>query len=104
MAEYDIDKKNEFVKKNPQYGRIICRCESITEAEVVDAIHRNCGAKTVAGVKNRDRAGAGRCQGGFCQPVIVDILARELGKKHTDIEYKKQHSNLLKGRTKGEKI
>lgn len=104
MAEYDIDKKNAYVKKNPQYGRIICRCESITEAEVVDAIHRNCGAKTVAGVKNRVRAGAGRCQGGFCQPVIVDILARELGKKHTDIEYKKQHSNLLKGRTKGEKI
>lgn len=102
LDEYSFEEKNELVKDNAQFGHIICRCERITEGEIVDAIHRNCGATTVSGVKNRVRAGAGRCQGGFCQPEIIQILARELGKKPEEILYKKQHSNLLKSRTKGE--
>lgn len=67
----------ELVTDNPAYGRIICRCETVTEAEIVDAIRR--GARTIDGVKFRVRAGAGRCQGGFCQPLVMQILARELG-------------------------
>lgn len=75
--ELSRTEQDEVVKKDPRYGRIICRCESITEGEIVDAIHR--GARTLDGIKFRARAGAGRCQGGFCQPFIMDIISRELG-------------------------
>lgn len=73
----DADERAEAYKRNPLYGRIICRCETVTEAEIVDAIHR--GATTVDGVKRRTRAGMGRCQGGFCAPRVMEILSRELG-------------------------
>lgn len=72
------DKQAELIKENNLYGRVICRCETITEAEIVEAIHESCGARTVDGVKRRTRAGMGRCQGGFCGPRVTQILAREL--------------------------
>lgn len=72
------DKQAELIKENSLYGRVICRCETITEAEIVEAIHESCGARTVDGVKRRTRAGMGRCQGGFCGPRVTQILAREL--------------------------
>lgn len=72
------DKQAELIKENSLYGRVICRCETITEAEIVEAIHEPCGARTVDGVKRRTRAGMGRCQGGFCGPRVTQILAREL--------------------------
>lgn len=72
------DKQAELIKENSLYGRVICRCETITEAEIVDAIRESCGARTVDGVKRRTRAGMGRCQGGFCGPRVTQILAREL--------------------------
>lgn len=72
------DKQDELIKENSLYGRVICRCETITEAEIVEAIHESCGARTVDGVKRRTRAGMGRCQGGFCGPRVTQILAREL--------------------------
>ncbi|MGP1367481.1 MAG: NAD(P)/FAD-dependent oxidoreductase [Schwartzia sp. (in: firmicutes)] len=68
-----------LIAKDDRYGRVICRCETITEGEIVDAIRRPCGARTVDGVKRRTRAGMGRCQGGFCGPRVIAILARELG-------------------------
>lgn len=70
------------IAKNPSYGRIVCRCESITEGEILDAIHAPAGALDVDGVKRRTRAGMGRCQGGFCGSKVVELLAREL---HTDV-------------------
>jgi glycerol-3-phosphate dehydrogenase len=70
------EEQDQLVQADPSFGRIICRCESITEGEIVDAIHR--GARTLDGIKFRVRAGAGRCQGGFCQPLITQILSREL--------------------------
>ena len=72
------EEKNEMIKKNKAYGRIICRCESITEGEIIDAIHTNPGARDLDGVKRRTRAQMGRCQGGFCMPLITEILSREL--------------------------
>lgn len=69
----------KLVESDPLYGRVICRCETITEAEIVAAILAPCGARTIDGVKRRVRAGAGRCQGGFCGPRVTAILARELG-------------------------
>ncbi len=76
--EATIDKKNKMIKDNPAYGRIVCRCEGITEGEIIDAIRRNPGARDLDGVKRRTRAQMGRCQGGFCGPYITEILSREL--------------------------
>lgn len=71
--------RDEIIKQNPQYGNVICRCETITEGEIREAIRREPGACTVDGIKRRVRAGMGRCQGGFCSPRVVEILADELG-------------------------
>ena len=70
---------NALIARDPAYGRIICRCEQVTEGEIVDAIHRVPGARSLDGVKRRTRAGMGRCQAGFCSPRVMAILARELG-------------------------
>ncbi len=75
----DDDEKRAAIKDNPLYGRVICRCEGVTEGEIVDSIRRPCGAVDMDGVKRRVRAGMGRCQGGFCGPRVMEILSRELG-------------------------
>ncbi len=79
FAEMSAAERAKLIAANPLYGRIICRCESISEAEIVAAIHAPGGASTMDGVKRRVRAGMGRCQGGFCGPRVTAILARELG-------------------------
>lgn len=66
-----------FIRENPAYGNIVCRCEMVSEGEIIDAIRRPLGAKSLDGVKRRTRAGMGRCQSGFCSPRTMDILARE---------------------------
>ena len=76
--EASIEEKNQMIKKNSAYGRIVCRCEGITEGEIIDAIHRNPGARDLDGIKRRTRAQMGRCQGGFCGVYITEILSREL--------------------------
>lgn len=78
FKELSLAEKQAAIEENPLYGRVICRCETITEGEIVAAIQQPCGAKTVDGVKRRTRAGMGRCQGGFCGPRVTAILAREL--------------------------
>lgn len=78
FRELTYEKQQALIAQNPLYGRVICRCETITEAEIVEAIHGPCGARTVDAVKRRTRAGMGRCQGGFCGPRVTAILAREL--------------------------
>ena len=73
------EEKNEIIKQRPEFGKIVCRCELVTEGEIVDAIRTNPKPMDVDGVKRRTRATMGRCQGGFCSPYIVEILARERG-------------------------
>lgn len=90
----------EFVRQNPKFGNIICRCEQVSEGEVLDCIHRSCGATTIRGVKRRVRPGMGKCQGGFCQPRIIKILARELGIKEEDVRMKSPGSFILMEETK----
>ena len=68
-----------LIQQDPRYGRVVCRCETVTEGEIVAAIHQNPPARDVDGIKRRTRSGMGRCQGGFCGPQVVEILARELG-------------------------
>jgi len=79
FREMTNEERAEAIKENPLYGRIICRCETVTEAEIVAAIHADVPATSVDAVKRRTRAGMGRCQGGFCSPRVMEILARELG-------------------------
>ncbi|MDD3192205.1 MAG: NAD(P)/FAD-dependent oxidoreductase, partial [Bacilli bacterium] len=90
--------KRNFIEKDPRFAHIVCRCEQVSEGEVLDGIHRNCGATTIKGVKKRSRPGSGKCQGGFCEPLIINILARELGKQPTEIEYARAGSFILQKR------
>lgn len=85
MATASTDEKQRLIAENPLYANVICRCELVTEGEIVDAINRPLGATTVDGVKRRTRAGMGRCQSGFCNPATVQILARELHKEIKEI-------------------
>ena len=94
-AELSQAERNELIRSNPAYGKIICRCEQIFEGEIVDCIRRTCGARTVKGVKKRVRPGMGRCQGGFCEPRVVEILARELGISPLEVVYDGQDSRIL---------
>ena len=73
-----LEERNEYIRLNPAYGNIICRCEMVSEGEIIDAIRRPVGARSLDGVKRRTRAGMGRCQAGFCSPRTMEILAREL--------------------------
>ncbi len=99
-AELSVDERNALIRENPAYGQIICRCESISEGEILDAIHRPLGARSLDGVKRRVRAGMGRCQGGFCAPRVMEILARELGIDQLDVTKAGPGSELLVGKTK----
>ena len=102
FAQLSDQEKKEVIKKDSRYGRIICRCETISEGEIVDAINRNAGARTVDGVKRRVRPGTGRCQGGFCGPRVMEILARELGQDMKEIVKDHKDSYILTGYTKEE--
>ena len=95
MAELSPEERSEAIKKEPLYGKIICRCEQISEGEIIDCIRRPCGARSVKGVKKRVRPGMGRCQGGFCEPKVVEILARELGIDPTEVLLDPCGSNIL---------
>jgi len=101
MQELSIEERNQHIKNDPKFGKIICRCETVTEAEILDAIHRPVGAKTMVGTKLRTRAGAGRCQGAFCSLEILKILSRELKIDPIEVEYKHKGSPVLAAKTKG---
>lgn len=89
--------QDALVRENPLYGNVICRCETVTEAEIVDAIRRPLGARSMDAVKRRVRAGMGRCQGGFCGPKVVEILARELGCSVDEINKNVDGSYMVTG-------
>ena len=99
MSEEEI---NELIKKDPSFGRIVCRCEKISEGQIRDVINRKCGARTIKAVKMRCRPGMGRCQGGFCEPEVVKILARELNEGIDEIRLDRQGSNVLVSMAKEE--
>lgn len=100
FRELDGDELEVLLRKDPSYGRLVCRCEKVTEGEVVDCIRRPAGALDLDAVKRRTRAGMGRCQGGFCTPRLVELLSRELGIPYDEVTKKGGDSWLLAGRTK----
>ena len=91
------DAYQTLIRENPAYGQIICRCEQVTEGEIIDAIRRPLGARSLDGVKRRTRAGMGRCQAGFCSPRVMEILARELGVSQAEITKCGGASRLIVG-------
>ena len=91
------EERKALIKENPAYGNIICRCEMITEGEIIDAIRRPLGAKSLDAVKRRTRAGMGRCQSGFCAPRTMEILARELGVDMSEITKTGGNSKMIVG-------
>lgn len=86
FSELSIEEQDELIRKNPAYGRLVCRCECVTEGEIIDALHRTPQPRTLDAIKRRTRAGMGRCQGGFCQHKVLRIMARELGCSPEEIE------------------
>ncbi len=98
VRELNLNKAEELIHKNTKYGHVVCRCEHVTEGEILEAIRR--GASTLDGVKFRTRAGMGRCQGGFCTPHIIKILARELGIPAERVTKRGGKSRLLLYRVK----
>ena len=100
--EMSADERNALIKEHPEYGRIICRCETVTEGEIIDAVKRPLGARSLDGVKRRTRAGMGRCQGGFCSPRVMEIISRETGIPLDEVTKNGGNSKILTGRTKDE--
>ena len=100
FKECTDEEKNAIIAENPEYAHIICRCEMTSEGEIIDAIRTNPGARDVDGVKRRTRSGMGRCQGGFCSPYVVEILARELGVDYTEVTKFGGESYINIGKTK----
>lgn len=100
FTELDQNQIEETIKNDSRYGRIVCRCEKVTEGEVTACIHSVIGARNLDGVKRRTRSGAGRCQGGFCTPRVVEILSRELDIPMEEVTKNGGKSRLLIGKTK----
>lgn len=92
-----MEERNALIKEHPEYGNIICRCEMISEGEIMDAIHRPLGARSLDAVKRRTRAGMGRCQAGFCSPRVMEILEREVPMSMFDITKNGVGSNFVVG-------
>ncbi len=101
FSDMSLEEKDEMIKKDPAWGKIVCRCETVPEGEIIAAIRQPLGARTVEGVKRRCRAGMGRCQGGFCQFRVMHILARELGIPEEEVRFEERDAQVLYGRLKG---
>ena len=104
VAEISAEKLQALIDKNPAYGNIICRCETVSEGEIVDAVQCECGAEDIDGVKRRTRAGMGRCQGGFCMPRVLEIVSRETGVPFTSVKKNETGAYILTAETKGGKV
>ena len=102
FKDASIEEKNEAIRKDPAFGRVICRCETVTEGEILEAIRTNPKATDLDGVKRRTRAQMGRCQGGFCSPYVVELLAKELNIPYEAVTKFGKGSYINIGRTKEE--
>ena len=98
FSELPAETRDALIREDPRYGRIVCRCNQVTEGEIVEAIKR--GARTLDGVKFRTRAGFGPCQGGFCTARILEILSRELGIPPEEITMRGKGDRIVVGRVR----
>lgn len=102
MALSSDEERRRLILEDPKYGNVICRCEMVTEGEIINAIRRPVGAVTTDGIKRRTRAGMGRCQAGFCNPRVVEILAAELSVDESEVRKSGADSWYLVKEEKGE--
>ena len=100
FSEQPIEIKRKLIEENPNYGEIICRCETITKAEILEAINNPLGVDTITGIKYRTRAMMGRCQGGYCQTRITELIKEQKDKKAEDILYSRKNSNMFVGKVR----
>jgi len=98
FREMTDDEKDAYIKEHPEYGKIVCRCETVSEGEIRDAIRRNPPAYDIDAIKRRTRSGMGRCQGGFCSPYVMRLIAEEQGMKMEDVTKSGPGSNPLTGK------
>ena len=101
MRDMPLQEREKMIKENPDYGIIVCRCEEISKGEILDALRSPLCVPTVDGVKKRVRPGMGRCQGGFCSPLVVQIIAEFLGVPLSEVRKSSAESVILYGETKG---
>lgn len=97
--ELDFEARANLIKSEPSYGQIVCRCEMVSEGEIIDAITRPLGAKTLDGIKRRTRAGMGRCQAGFCAPKVMEIISTVLNMPYEEIRKNNENSYLVISKT-----
>ena len=97
------DEKQKLYQEDHRYGNLVCKCEKITEREIIDAIHGPLGNDTVKGIKKRARAGSGLCQGGYCESLVLKIIARETGQPLQNINYYGLNTPILVEETKVKK-
>lgn len=100
VKELSLKERNELIKKNPDYGVIICRCEEISKGEIIDALKSPAAVPTVDGIKKRVRPGMGRCQGGFCMPLVVQIISEYTGIKPEEVRKSSEDARISFGKTK----
>ncbi|MEG1255844.1 FAD-dependent oxidoreductase [Clostridium sp.] len=97
LSNMSLEERSKLIKIRPDYGTIICRCEEISKGEIIDAINSPIPARTIDGIKRRIRPGMGRCQGGFCMPLIMKIISEEAEIKLSDVTKKGKDSNIIVG-------
>ncbi len=100
LNDMTLEERNAMIKENSEYGKIICNCEKVSLGEIKELLTRSVPPTTVKGVKRRCRAGFGKCQGGFCSPLVTLILAKHYGVSPLDIKWDKEASNILKEEVK----
>ncbi len=96
------EEKNELIKKNPHYGKVVCGCENVTLGEIEDAMSRSLPVNSIKALKKRTRAGFGKCQGGFCQPIVLNLIAEKYGISPLEVKYDGEGSEIVKAEVKKE--
>ena len=102
FSEMTMEERKKAISENPDYGQIVCRCENVSRAEILSAIHNPLGVHTLTGIKNRTRSMMGRCNGGYCQTRITKMLEEELGLAPEDIRYQRENGVIFTGKVRGE--
>jgi glycerol-3-phosphate dehydrogenase len=100
LVNFTMEELDQKIKQDPTWGKVICRCETVSEKEIIDAIRAPVGARTIDGVKFRCRPGMGRCQGGFCRPRVIEIISRELKIPYNEVSKRGEDTRYLFSRTK----
>ena len=102
LRELPPEEQTKLIRQNPDYGELICRCEQVTKAEVLQAVHNPLGVHCITGIKYRTRAMMGRCQGGYCQMRLSQIIEEETGEQATDLRYAREDSQVFFGKVRQE--